>query len=214
VGGFATGAVLYRAYSVPTQSMAPTIQPGDRLLAERIDGSAVRRGDVVIFQDPAWGGLPEVKRVIGVGGDHIVCCTAAGRLTVDGKPITEPYLKGKGPASFSKFSATVPAGHLFLAGDNRDVSADSRLRLSDSADGSVPRSDVRARVEARAWPLGRFGSVPRTDAFAALPGGLPGRGPLGWIGWSMLAGAVLILGGAGSGAVAARIGRRRARAGG
>jgi signal peptidase I len=213
LGGFAWGVLEYRPYSVPTQSMTPTVDAGDRVLAQRIDGSRVHRGDVVVFQDPTWGDVPEVKRVIGVGGDHIVCCTR-GRLTVNGTAISEPYLKGHGPASLTPFKATVPAGDLFLMGDNRAVSEDSRLRLTDADDGSVPRSDVQARVDGRVWPLGRFGAVPRTRAFAALPGGVSGRGPLRWIGWSVVAGAVLIMWGAAYGQLAAVVTRRRGRAGG
>lgn len=74
LGGFAWGAVEYKPYTVPTDSMTPTVKVGDRVLAQRIDSSAVHRGDVVIFQDPDWGDMPMVKRVVGVGGDKVACC--------------------------------------------------------------------------------------------------------------------------------------------
>src|SRR6476660_1118564 len=74
LGGFAWGAVEYQPYTVPTDSMQPTDNPGDRVLGQRIDGSAVHRGDVVVFDDPTWGIVPMVKRVVGVGGDKVACC--------------------------------------------------------------------------------------------------------------------------------------------
>lgn len=80
LGGFAWAAVLYRPYTVPTDSMEPLVHPGDKVLARHVSGTAVRRGDVVVFQDPLWGGQPLVKRVVGVGGDTVECCDKRGRL--------------------------------------------------------------------------------------------------------------------------------------
>ena len=96
LGGFAWGAVVYKPYTVPTDSMTPTVNAGDRVLAERVDGGDVRRGDVVVFTDSTWGDVPMVKRVVGVGGDKVACCDKDGRLTVNGKPIDEPYLRAEG----------------------------------------------------------------------------------------------------------------------
>ncbi|MCW0121709.1 signal peptidase I, partial [Bacillus subtilis] len=90
--GFVWAAVVYQPYTVPTDSMSPTVKPGDRVLAERIDGADVRRGDVVVFTDEVWGATPMVKRVVGVGGDKVACCDREGRLTVNGTPVDEPYL--------------------------------------------------------------------------------------------------------------------------
>lgn len=80
LGGFAWAAVVYRPYTVPTESMTPTVNAGDRVLAQRVDGGEVRRGDVVVFTDAAWGDMPMVKRVVGIGGDRIACCEKDGRL--------------------------------------------------------------------------------------------------------------------------------------
>ena len=94
LGGFAWGAVVYRPYTVPTSSMTPTIDAGDRVLAQRVDGGEIRRGDVVVFNDKTWvTNAPVVKRVVAVGGDTVSCCTN-GKLTVNGKQIDEAYLKG------------------------------------------------------------------------------------------------------------------------
>jgi signal peptidase I len=209
LGGFAWAAVVYRPYTVPTSSMEPTVQPGDKVLAQKVSGDQVHRGDIVVFKDKLWGDLPEVKRVVGVGGDKVSCCDMKGRLMVDGKPVDEPYLATPGLASASKFSTTVPKGELFLVGDNRNVSEDSRLRLDDSQQGSVPVSDVKGRVEATAWPLGRVGTIGRTSAFDALSGGGASvHGPLGWLVAAVVAGVLLILGGAAYTPLANRMRRR------
>ncbi|MFE7749304.1 signal peptidase I [Streptomyces sp. NPDC057428] len=216
LGGFAWGAVVYAPYTVPTDSMTPTVDAGDRVLAERVDGNDVRRGDVVVFTDAAWGDVPMVKRVVGVGGDRIVCCGKDGRLTINGKPIDEPYLRadgasslvgedGKATASVQKFTADVPKGQLFLLGDERNTSMDSRVHLEDPGQGSVPRSAVQARVDAVAWPLN--GMIGRPEAFASLPGGVSSSGPLPLQAGALVVGVVLILGGAAYGPLAARSAR-------
>ncbi|MFF2010808.1 signal peptidase I [Streptomyces sp. NPDC058195] len=199
LGGFAWGAVVYKPYTVPTQSMTPTVHSGDRVLAERIDGAAVRRGDVVVFTDPAWGDMPMVKRVVGIGGDKIACCGKDGRLTVNGKPLDEPYLQNKDRASAEDFTAQVPEGQLFLLGDDRTASLDSRVHLEDAGKGSVPRDAVQARVDAIAWPMN--GMVERPEAFAGLPGGISSPGPLRSQLWAVIVGMVLIVGGAAYGPV-------------
>jgi signal peptidase I len=208
LGGFGWVAVSYRPYTVPTNSMQPTVNPGDKVLAQKVSASGVRRGDVVVFKDKLWGDLPMVKRVVGVGGDTVACCDKQGRMTVNGKPVSESYLDSGSPASRTPFKTTVPVGKLFLLGDNRAVSDDSRIHLDDAQQGAVPASDVRARVEATAWPLGRLGMIGRTSAFDALPdGGASAQGPLRWIVAMIVAGVVLILGGAAYGPVAKRFDR-------
>lgn len=202
LGGFVWGAVLYQPYTVPTDSMAPTISKDDRVLAERVDGSEVHRGDVVVFRDAVWGDMPMVKRVVGVGGDKVTCCDKQGRLTVNGKAIDEPYLARRGAASPTVFSATVPEDKLFLLGDNRDTSVDSRGHLTDSAQGTVSRDAVDARVEAAVWPMDSLGMLERPSGFDGLPGGISQRGPLSLITSMVVAGAVLILGGAAYGPLA------------
>ncbi|MET4641652.1 signal peptidase I [Streptomyces sp. NPDC058232] len=208
LGGFAWGALVYKPYIVPTESMTPTVNAGDRVLAERVDGSEVRRGDVVVFTDPAWdNNMPMVKRVVGIGGDKIACCEKSGRLTVNGKPIDEPYLQTEGLASVKNFTANVPKGQLFLLGDERSGSLDSRVHLDDPGQGSVPRSDVQARVDAIAWPMD--GMIGRPQAFAALPGGVSAPGPLKLQLGAVVVGVVLIFGGTAYGPIAARSARRR-----
>ncbi|MFI8190400.1 signal peptidase I [Streptomyces sp. NPDC085946] len=208
LGGFAWGAVVYRPYTVPTDSMTPTIGAGARVLAQRVDGDAVRRGDVVVFRDATWADAPIVKRVVAVGGDTVSCCQD-GRLKVNGKEIDEPYLPADTAGGAAKFPAvTVPEGRLFLLGDERRTSLDSTAHLTDAAGGTVARDAVDARVDAVVWPVD--GMLERPAGFETL-GPLSTPGPLRTIVAAVTAGAVLVLGGAAYGPIAQRAGAARAR---
>ncbi|MFF9770951.1 signal peptidase I [Streptomyces sp. NPDC014636] len=209
LGGFAWGAVVYRPYTVPTSSMTPTIDAGDRVLAQRVDGAEVRRGDVVVFEDKTWvTNAKVVKRVVAVGGDTVSCCTD-GKLTVNGKRIDEPYLPKGSLAEITNFgTVTVPEGRLFLLGDERQGSLDSTAHLTDAAKGTVSRDAVSARVEAVVWPWN--GTLKRPTGFESL-GALSQPGPLRTIELMVLAGAVLVLGGGAYGPIAGRLSRSRTR---
>ena len=113
-----------------------------------------------------------VKRVVAVGGDKVACCTN-GRLTVNGKPIDEPYLAKGGPAEPTALPGhTVPKGRLFLLGDERAAVRWTPAPTSrDAASGSVPRSAVNARVDAVAWPMN--GMLRRPTGFGTLRRALP-----------------------------------------
>ncbi|MGV9348516.1 signal peptidase I [Streptomyces spiralis] len=209
LGGFAWAAVVYRPYTVPTSSMTPTIDMGDRVLAQRVDGDEIRRGDVVVFYDKSWvSNAPVVKRVVAVGGDTVACCTQ-GKLTVNGKPIDEPYLKGGVAEDKNIPTVKVPEGRLFLLGDERQGSLDSSAHLDDAAKGTVARADVTARVDAVVWPM--KGMLERPTGFEQL-GALSRPGPLRTIVLLVVVGAVLVLAGGAYGPIAKRLGRSRARA--
>ncbi|MCJ1679899.1 signal peptidase I [Streptomyces sp. APSN-46.1] len=233
LGGFVWGAVAYQPYTVPTDSMMPTVKPGDRVLAQRIDGGEVRRGDVVIFTDSVWSDSPMVKRVVGVGGDTVRCCGQGGRLTVNGKELDEPYIErptagsgtgagsgsgtsgvgtadgSLGVASDTPFEVTVPEGKLFLLGDRRSASLDSRAHLQEAGQGTVARAAVSARVDAVAWPS--VAMVDRPQTYAALPGGISRPGPLRLQAAAVVAGAALVVLGAAYGPLVRILGRGRRR---
>ncbi|MFE4636967.1 signal peptidase I [Streptomyces sp. NPDC056773] len=218
LGGFVWGAVVYQPYTVPTDSMVPTVQPGDRVLAQRIDGGEVRRGDVVIFKDQQWSDSPMVKRVVGIGGDTVKCCGAGGRLVLNGKELDEPYIEVEKldmegapevPASGTSFEVTVPEGNLFLLGDRRGASLDSRAHLTEAGQGTVARSAVTGRVDALAWPS--MSMVERPEAYAALPGGISAAGPLPLQVVAVVVGAALVVLGAAYGPVVRVLGRGRRR---
>lgn len=209
LAGFGWAALVYRPYTVPTSSMSPTIAIGDRVLAQRVDGTDVRRGDVVVFRDKSWvTDANVVKRVVAVGGDTVSCCTN-GKLTVNGKQIDEPYLPAGSLAENQNFpTVTVPEGRLFLLGDERQGSLDSTAHLTDAAKGTVSRDAVSARVDSVVWPM--KGMLKRPTGFESL-GALSQPGPLRIIELMIVAGAVLVLGGGAYGPIAKLLGRSRSR---
>jgi signal peptidase I len=148
VGWLRTGYVLS---TVSSESMTPTYAVGDRIVAERVGGDEVRRGDVVLYTAPErYQGLAVMQRVIGVGGDRVVCCedadTERERITVDGKPLSESYVKdGVADGMHRPYDVTVPEGRLFLLGDYRVNSRDSRFFAGDHG-GTVPVGAVMGRV--------------------------------------------------------------------
>ncbi|MFF0159638.1 signal peptidase I [Streptomyces sp. NPDC005263] len=206
LAGFGWGVVVYRPYTVPTSSMTPTINAGNRVLAQRIDGGEIRRGDVVVFKDTSWvSNALVVKRVVAVGGDTVSCCTE-GKLTVNGKQIDEPYLPAGSVAESTNFpEVTVPKGRLFLLGDEREGSLDSTAHLTDAARGTVSQNAVTARVDAVVWPMD--GMLERPTGFETL-GALSTPGPLRTILVLIVVGGVLVLGGGAYGPIAKRTGGR------
>lgn len=154
----------------------------------------INRGDVVVFRDPdnwlpaadlgdspfviaklksalvAVGVLPNpakqylVKRVVGVAGDRVICCTNTGKITVDGKEMNEPYIFAGNVPSDTNFDVTVPKGKLWVMGDHRGASSDSRFHQDDITKGFVPVDRVTGRVLAVIWPIKNLSLVPNVDA--------------------------------------------------
>lgn len=118
-----------------------------------------------------------IKRVVGVGGDKVKCCDANGKVTVNGKAIEEPYLFPGNKPSESKFDITVPNGRVFVLGDHRSRSADSRYHLNDKGDGAVPEEMVVGRAVVIAWPFDHWGKLEETDAFSSVPQAAGGATP-------------------------------------
>ncbi|WP_427922063.1 signal peptidase I [Streptomyces sp. cg40] len=151
LGSIVYARTSYGSSTGSSQSMLPTYKPGDRIFFDKVDGGEVRRGDVVVFSAPDhYGSSANVmQRVIGVGGDEVVCCTGSGtdaRITVNGKPLSEPYVaRGDVDGVHKTYDVKVPKGRLFLLGDNRANAMDSRFFASDH-DGTVAESAVQGRV--------------------------------------------------------------------
>ncbi len=138
-----------------------------------------------------------IKRVIGVPGDRVTCCDAGGHVKVNGHPLTEtsyiyvdPQTGEQNRPSDTKFKVTVPAGHLWVMGDHREVSYDSRGHLGDPGGGTIPESRVIGRAFVVVWPLSRLKTLPIPSSFGtaglALPGaplalGFIGAAPLTWL---------------------------------
>lgn len=153
---------VVQLFSIPTASMRPTLMPGDRILVEKVTkfGRGVERGDVVVFDAAdVWtapGTSDEyVKRVIGVAGDRVVCCTPDGRITVNGVVVDEPYLLEAGKTR--PFDIVVQPERLWVLGDNREESADSSAFRGAPGGGTIPVRQVIGRVVAIVWPLQRAG---------------------------------------------------------
>lgn len=161
--------LVVQVYAIPSGSMEPLLGSGDRVVVTRLDDD-VRRGDVVVFDGAGLfaSGAPAgeqdfVKRVVGVGGDRVVCCDRDGRLSVDGKPLEEPYLFAGDDPSETAFDVEVPIGRLWLMGDHRSGSADSRAHLGSPGGGMVPQERVVGRVVAVVWPPDRARTVGRLE---------------------------------------------------
>lgn len=160
--------LLVAPFSIPSGSMEQTLRPGDRILVDRLSYRLhpVHRGDVVVFDGTQEfgslnnGGTTDyVKRVIGVGGDHVVCCDLEGRLVVNGRPLDETaYLYPGDDPSRLRFNVRVPDGDLWLMGDHRSDSLDSRAHLGDPGGGFVPADKVIGRVLVVVWPPSRLGT--------------------------------------------------------
>lgn len=160
----------------------------------------VHRGDIVVFKDPGgwlsptavvertgWRGavadtltfvglMPQdsgehlIKRVIGLAGDTVECCDAQGRLTVNGVPLDEPYLAPGAEPSEMEFSVVVPEGRLWVMGDNRQNSQDSRYKQGDPGGGAIPTANVVGVAFVTLWPLDRWTVLRNPGAtFAEVP---------------------------------------------
>ena len=181
-----------QAFYIPSGSMRPELQVSDRILVQKVSYwfGAVDRGDVVVFDDPGgWLGpdLSEgasnpvtrtletiglypsgghiVKRVIGVAGDEVAC--ADGALSVNQSVLAEgTYVTLADSSCTGKWRVDVPEDRLWVMGDNRANSVDSRAHLGSPGGGFIPVDDVVGRVFVVAWPPKHWAAVTRPSAFA------------------------------------------------
>lgn len=178
---------LIQAFYVPSASMEDTLQENDRIIVSKISTrfTGIDRSNVIVFHDPggwlgegfpnpydtpvgrvlqAFGIVPSnsgndlVKRVIGVANDQVECCDSSGRVTVNGVAISDSYIKDGITSDQVTFSVLVPEGNVFVMGDNRGNSEDSRFHL-DKNNGMVPVEEIIGRVAMRIWPISRIGGI-------------------------------------------------------
>ncbi|MFI8522048.1 signal peptidase I [Streptomyces sp. NPDC085481] len=110
-----------------------------------------------------------IKRVIAVGGDTVKCCGKDGRITVNGVPLDEPYLHPGNEPSKIPFEVKVPQGRIFVMGDHRSDSADSRFHLDEKDHGTVAEEQVVGRAVVIAWPVGHWRRLAERSTFASVP---------------------------------------------
>ncbi len=185
-------AFFLQAFYIPSESMEPTMLVDDKILVEKVSYWAGEpdRGDIVVFDDPGgWLNASEsrkatnpvqrgleiiglfptgghlIKRVIGVGGDEVKCCDGSGHITVNGTALDEPYLQDADATANQTFDVVVPEDHLWVMGDNRANSADSRMHLGDPGGGFIAEDAVVGKAWLRVWPLSRLGFMGSSDTF-------------------------------------------------
>lgn len=181
---------LIRSFYIPSPSMVNTLDVNDRVIVSLLtpNPSPLQRGDIVVFTDPGgWLGPEDatpqadnpvtdvlaflglaapddndhlIKRVIGLPGDHVSCCSATGELEVNGTPLVEPYITlatGANQSDPYTFSVTVPKGDIWVMGDNRDESADSAYHYNrKDVSAFVPIKDVTGKALVISWPINRW----------------------------------------------------------
>jgi signal peptidase I len=185
----AVRTLLLQAFFIPSGSMEPTLQINDRVLVAKTAYrfGNVRRGDIIVFdgRDSFVRAQPAApasllarstravgsalgvssserdftKRVVGLPGDRVTCCDGTGRVKVNGRSVSEPYVMPGDVPSAVAFKVLVPPGRLWVMGDHRSDSSDSRAHLGDPGGGTVPLDRVIGKVVLRFWPLGRAGTV-------------------------------------------------------
>ena len=200
---------VIQAFYIPSASMENTLEIGDRVLINKIvyHTRPIHRGDIIVFDGTgSWDPVDTnstnifskavselegivgishdsniyIKRVIGVPGDHVACCNAKGQVTVNGVALSESsYLYPGSRPSAQTFNITVPPGRLWVMGDNRSVSYDSRGHMGDPGGGTIPESGVLGRAFVIIWPPSRWGVLnipatfeqPKLNASNAASGG-------------------------------------------
>jgi signal peptidase I len=175
---------VLQTFYIPSESMEHTLDINDRVLVNKVvyDFRGPHRGEIVVFKSPdSWRSDPAevdfIKRVIGTSGDHLVCCDDQHRLVVNGHALNEPYLfhDADGSAdlpSDEPFDVTVPKGRLWVMGDHRSHSGDSReqyLRTRDPRAATIPENSVVGRAFVVFWPVSRWKWLTVPSTFDRVP---------------------------------------------
>ncbi|MBM0238487.1 signal peptidase I [Micromonospora sp. ATA32] len=182
-------AVLVRAFVlqtfyIPSPSMEHTLNVNDRVLVNKLvyDFRSPHRGEVVVFKAPTeWSGNPQgedfIKRVIGVGGDHVICCDPQDRLVINGKSLDEPYIYSadgqRDKPADQEFDITVPDHRLWVMGDHRSASGDSLEHWQQSGQNiqsaTIPDDQVVGRAFTVFWPVNRATWLTVPKSFDGIP---------------------------------------------
>ncbi|CAM5268640.1 Signal peptidase I OS=Streptomyces alboniger OX=132473 GN=lepB PE=3 SV=1 [Streptomyces alboniger] len=160
-------------FQIPSGSMENGLRIGDRVLVNKLAyrfGAEPRRGDVVVFDGTGYfGDADYVKRVVGVGGDHVVCCDKEGWIEVNGRSVDESTFLYPGDSpSTVPFDVVVPRSALFVLGDHRSRSSDSRDHLGSPGGGMIPVDEVIGRADWVVWPAGHFTRLDRPASYARV----------------------------------------------
>ncbi|MFD3838752.1 signal peptidase I [Streptomyces sp. NPDC058642] len=167
-------AFVAQPFQIPSGSMENGLRIGDRVLVNKLAyrfGAEPRRGDVVVFDGTGYfGDADYIKRVVGVGGDHVACCDKEGRIQVNGRSVDESSFlyPGDSPSSVD-FDVVVPDGTLFVLGDHRGGSSDSRDHLGSPGGGMIPVTEVIGRADWIVWPAAHWTRLHRPGAYARVP---------------------------------------------
>jgi signal peptidase I len=181
-------AVLVRAFVlqtfyIPSPSMQHTLDINDRVLVNKLvyDFRSPHRGEILVFRAPIeWSSNPDgedfIKRVIGVGGDHVVCCDPQDRLMINGHSLDEPYIFTENGvrdrAADEQFDITVPAGRLWVMGDHRSASGDSLEHWEQTEDinvATIREDSAVGRAFTVFWPLDRAKWLTVPKSFDGVP---------------------------------------------
>lgn len=165
---------VMQPFQIPSSSMQPGLRIGDRVLVNKLAyrfGAEPRRGDVVVFDGTGYfGDADYIKRVVGVGGDRVVCCDTQGRIEVNGRSVDESsFLYAGDRPSQVPFDVVVPGGGLFVLGDHRSDSRDSRDHLGSPGGGMIPLGSVIGRADWIVWPAGHWTELDRPNVYARVP---------------------------------------------
>lgn len=195
---FVLKAYFVQPFHIPSESMQNTLQVNDRIIVNKMKSSEkdLQRGDVIVFKDtkdwlpPAPEENPNiiqrilagtgitsdnseqylVKRIIGMPGDRVECCAPGGKITINGQEIDEPYIYTSSERPGRKFEVTVPEGKVWVMGDHRDASADSREHMNGPGNGFIDINDIQGKTAMVVWPFEHFGKLENhSEVFAKVP---------------------------------------------
>ena len=172
---------VVQTFFIPSGSMEHTLDLDDRVLVNKLvyDFRSPERGEIIVFEAPeSWRNKPEhedyIKRVIGVGGDRIVCCDPQDRIQINGHPLDElDYIYPGNKPSVEKFDVVVPKGRLWVMGDHRQQSGDSLQNYKSSNDieqATIPEDAVVGRAFVLFWPFSRTTWLTVPPTFEGVPG--------------------------------------------